>query len=139
MFLMKGHFSYELRKKSLQGSNGTMNFHCCNILYKRKHCYPYTVYIDFQMIFGEVILLKENHIIYKNECLSCYFIYSLCLFYVPTWTQWIFILLIIDAATITDRNISKQLEFMNTGTLFVVVKILIKLRHVPVCHPLQID
>lgn len=27
------------------------------------------MYIDFQMIFGEVILLKENHIIHKNECL----------------------------------------------------------------------
>lgn len=69
MFLIKDHFSYELKKKFLEGSNGTMNFYCCNILYKKKYCYPYTVYIDFQMIFGEVILVKENNIIYKNECL----------------------------------------------------------------------
>lgn len=68
MFLIEDHFSYEL-KKFLEGSNGTMNFYCCNILYKKKHCYPYTVYIDFQMIFGEVILVKENNIIYKDECL----------------------------------------------------------------------
>lgn len=46
-----------------------MNFYYCNILYKKKHRYPYTVYTDFQMIFGEAILIKENNINYKKECL----------------------------------------------------------------------